>query len=169
MILLQRRGLVNLKTIFPFCTRLAANVRASELLVDAAEPFIKYRETVHYYQTLDMSFVHGRACFDMEAEILRSCARGPSIVYRIGSNYWTIWPFLSPVLAPLGVLSGLIQVENQLSKCQCDQNTMKQQSMLINSKKCGGAIISVVHYLPPLRYLVLYTVGPLTIHALEIY
>jgi hypothetical protein len=32
------------------------------------------------------------------------------------------------------------------------KNTLKQQSMPINSKKCGGAIISVVHYLPPLRY-----------------
>jgi hypothetical protein len=28
---------------------------------------------------------------------------------------------------------------------------MKQQSMLINSKKCSGATISVVHYLPLLR------------------
>jgi hypothetical protein len=33
------------------------------------------------------------------------------------------------------------------------KNTLKQQSMLINSKKCGGAIISVVHHLPPLRYM----------------
>jgi hypothetical protein len=33
------------------------------------------------------------------------------------------------------------------------KNTFKQQSMLINSKKCDGAIISVVHYLPPLRYV----------------
>jgi hypothetical protein len=33
------------------------------------------------------------------------------------------------------------------------QNTLKQQSMLINSKKCSGAIMSVVHYLPPLRYV----------------
>jgi hypothetical protein len=59
---------------------------------------------------------------------------------------------LSPILAPLGVLNGPMQVGNQPTKFQCDQNTLKQQSMLINSKKCSGAIISVVRYLPPLRY-----------------